>query len=96
MEKGITWETGDKIYKKWIKTSSSFPTFQFEFSGFAALVKFTHSKGWHMSPGALWPERVRYAFVMIKVFYEIQLFDSGPGPKIPQKLSCPISLGLGI
>jgi len=32
-----------------------------------------------MSPGALWPERVRYAFVMIKVFYEIQLFDSGPG-----------------
>ena len=30
MEKGITWETGDKIYKKWIKTSSSFPTFQFD------------------------------------------------------------------
>ena len=95
-EKGKTWDTGDKIYKKWIIVF--FPTFLFEFSGFSAPVKSSlmkSEKGWHMSPGALWPERVRHAFVMKKVFYEIQLFDSGPGPKIPKKQSFPISFGLG-
>jgi len=35
----------DKISNKWIKTFSAFPTFQFEFSDFSALLKFIHSKG---------------------------------------------------